>query len=221
MFFFWNFQTVTVLMQGTKTMIFWSNIRLQVLCFRLRLWWIILKKWELRNKSLNIGWNQNKEHFLEYLECHESDAWIETKKNVNCINFRTRRIFDGYFVWRNHTYIFWKFGFEYRDKSAASNFFFEVSGYRYYEGGIKNIGFSIKSSSTNNVRLSMERAWWRNNAYSCREMCVEISIKVNINSTFFIFMFIKSVIRGIKSILVLLNSSPRIKSIRLKPGLEN
>ena len=36
-------------------------------------------KW-LRIKSLNVDRNKNEWHFLEHLDCHESDAWIETKE---------------------------------------------------------------------------------------------------------------------------------------------
>ena len=68
----WNFRTITIVMQARKTKIFYLSSSLQVPRFRLRLSW-------LRIKSLKIERYEDNYKFLDYLDCHESAAWIKTK----------------------------------------------------------------------------------------------------------------------------------------------
>ena len=72
--FLWKFWIFRILMQEKKMMTFQLETRPQVLCSRLRFYRRKSKLWWLTIKSSNIELNLNKKHFLEYLDCHESDG---------------------------------------------------------------------------------------------------------------------------------------------------
>ena len=45
----------------------------------------------LRNKTLIVERNQNKLHFLEFLDCHKFDAWIKVKNFSNELSSTNRK----------------------------------------------------------------------------------------------------------------------------------
>ena len=117
----WKCRTIRILMRERKTMIVELNTRLQVLCFRWRIWWRKSNWWWLRIKSLNIEGNQNKQHLLDYFDCHESHAWIETKAlliELSSTNgkFSMKILVEGIITVVNEN-----FGLGYPDKSSILN----------------------------------------------------------------------------------------------------
>ena len=80
-------------------------------------------KWNLlllRNKILKID---KKEHFKEYLHCHETAGWIKTKKFLIELSsaikqFSIKTLFGGFIAEVTE-----KFEIDYRDKSLILNNF--------------------------------------------------------------------------------------------------
>ena len=78
-----------------------------MLCVRMRFWWRKTNWWWLIDKSLHIEPSQKKQHFLEYLDCHKSDAWIKAKK-ISTESSSTNNMFDGDPGCRIYTCSYWE-----------------------------------------------------------------------------------------------------------------
>ena len=110
--------------------------------------------WWLRIKSLNIERKQNKRHFIEYLDCHESDAWIKTIALLVESSSPKEKCSMETLVAGSIPVITEKYEFDYRNKPIILNIIKNFSVYRDYDGRIRKIGFSTKSLPTN-LRLSI------------------------------------------------------------------
>ena len=108
---------IKFLMQGSKTMVFYLNTRLQLFCLRLRSWWRKANLLWFNNKSLNIGRKEIEWNFLEYLDCNESNAWIRTKSLMTEPSSANGRSSIETLVGKNLPVVTEKNEFDYRHKS--------------------------------------------------------------------------------------------------------
>ena len=73
--------------------------------------------WRLRFISFKIERNQNNEHFLEYLNSHESNAWIKTKGFSIGLSSLNRRDSMQILVGGSMPVISEKYEFDYQNKT--------------------------------------------------------------------------------------------------------
>ena len=104
-----------------KKTILKSKSCLQVLCFRLRRWW---RKWNwrwLRINSWDIERNQYKQHFLEFLDCHESAQWIKTEGILSETSSTDGKCSIEFLLAGIKTLVLEKYEFDYRSRTIIVN----------------------------------------------------------------------------------------------------
>ena len=187
-----------------------------MLCFPLSFWCGKSNRLWLRIKSLKFERHQNKLPFLEYLDCYESDARIKTKSlliesssaNGTC----SIETLVGWIIPALSN------EFDYRNKLIILNISSTLwlSGL-WWKG--KKYWYS-KWIILNRCHVCDWDLDWTNQASSCWDLSVWISMRIIITSTSYDFLTIRIPMRGTKSIVVYWNSSPRVGTIWLRSWLD-